>query len=159
MFEEMSTAINHPNNSRINNRQSRVVIPTPSPTSGPLPTLGPVHAHSVNLRSPSFPVMRDETLQQAIQEYVGDLSDDDKAAFQSAPDIMKRIQGLQDNGKLLISSPLMTRVENVLQCVKSFMGSLAIFIQHSPQISSLVIGGVNCILTVGTLCSSWFNVD
>ena len=39
-------------------------------------------------------------------------------------------------------------MEKVLQCVKSFMGSLVVFIQHSPQISSLVVGGVNCILTV-----------
>ena len=30
------------------------------------------------------------------------------------------------------------------------MGSVAICIQHSPEISSLVIGGVNCILTVRT---------
>ena len=123
------------------------------PSTGPLPTLSPVHVPSMNLQ-PSFPAMRDETLQQAIQEYVGKLSDDDKAAFKSAPDIMERLQEMQGNGKSLISSSLTTRVEKVLQCVKGFMGSLVIFIQQSPEISSLVVGGVNCVLMVSTPHSS-----
>ena len=92
--------------------------------------------------------MRDETLQRAIQEYVEDLSDDDKAAFQSVPDIMERLKEMQSNSKLRISGSLTTRLEKVFQCVKRFMSSLAIFIQHSPEISSLVVGGVNCILMV-----------
>ena len=125
LFEEMSSSIHG---------QSRGAAPThPWPTSN--------HA-------PAIPM--DQALQKAIQEYVKELSEDDKAAFRSAPDIIEHLQEMQDNGKSLISSSLTTRVEKVLQCVKSFMGSLAIFIQQSPEISSLVVGGVNCILTVGT---------
>ena len=89
-------------------------------------------------------------LQKAMQEYVSKLSDDDKEAFKSAPDIIGRLQEMQCNSKSPISNSLMTRVERVLQCIKNFMGSLAIFIQQSPEISSLVVGGVSCILTVGT---------
>ena len=96
----------------------------------------------------------DGTLQKAIQKYVETLLDDDKEAFQSAPEIIERLQEMQSNGKSLISSSLTARVEKVLQCVKNFMGSLGIFIQHSPEISSLVVGGVNCVLTVGTISYS-----
>ena len=93
----------------------------------------------------------DETFQKAVQEYVKKrLLDDDKTAFLSAPDVIERLQEMGCNGKSLISRSLTTRVENVLQCVKGFMGSLGIFIQHNPEISALVVGGVNCILTVGT---------
>ena len=88
-----------------------------------------------------------EVLKRAIQEYVNQLSDGDKEAFQSAPDIIER---LQESDKSLIPSSLTTRVKNVLQCVKSFMSCLASFTQFSPEILFLAVGGVNCILTVGT---------
>ena len=92
---------------------------------------------------------RDEALQKAIQGYVRKLSDDEKAAFRSAPDIIDHLHNMQCEKNSLISSSHISRVEKVLQCVKSFMGSLSICIQHNPEISSLVVGGVNCILTVG----------
>ena len=115
----------------------------------------PMHAAgapSVNLPLLPLPMpARNEALQKAIQAYVTKLSDDDKAAFRSAPDIIDHLQDMQRNGKPPISSSLTSRVEKVLQCVKGFMGSLAICIQHSPEISSLVVGGVNCILMVGAL--------
>ena len=91
----------------------------------------------------------DQAFQKAIQEYANNLSDDDKTAFLSAPNVIERLQEMQCNSKSLFSSSLTTRVEKVLQCVKGFMVSLGIFIQHSPEISSLAVGGVNCILTVG----------
>ena len=100
--------------------------------------------------TPPLVPAKDKALQKAIQEYVGTISTDDQAAFRSAPDIIKRLQEMQCNSNSRISSSLTTRVERVLQCIKHFMGSLAIFIQQSPEISSLVVGGVNCILTVGT---------
>ena len=136
-------------------QSKRVATPTPPrPTSShasavPMPAAG---AQSANLQLPTPPVpaKTNEALQKAIQEYVNKLSDDDKAAFQSAPNIIDRLQEMQCNGKFLTSSSLTTRVEKVLQCVKNFMGSLRTFIQHSPEISSLVVGGVSCILTVGT---------
>ena len=92
----------------------------------------------------------DEAFQKAVQQYMKQLPDDDKTAFLSAPDVIEHLQEMQCNNKSLISSSLTTRVEKVLQCVKGFIGSLGICIQHNPEISSLVVGGVNCILTVGT---------
>ena len=152
----MSSSSNPVNNPHPNYGQSGGATPTaPQPTSshtlvGPVSSTGPMHAagaHSVNLQLPTPPM--DETLQKAIQEYVNKLSIDDKAAFHSAPDVIECLQEMQRNSKP-ISSSLTTRVERVLQCIKNFMGSLKIFIQHSPEISSLVVGGVNCILMVGT---------
>ena len=143
----MSTSTN------LNYRQSSGVTPTPSrPTSSHSPTHsagtmhspGPIHATS------PVPVKKDEAFQKAIQKYVVELSDGDKKAFLSAPNVIEHLQEMQRNGKPLISSSLTGRVEKVLQCVKHFMSSLVIFIQQSPETSSLVVGGVNCILTVDT---------
>ena len=136
----------------LNHRQSREATPTSSRPTSSHAYVGPMHAagaHSGNLQLPTPPVPADETLQKAILEYVNKLSDDDKAAFQSAPNIMERLQEMEVNGKSLLPSSLTTRVEKVLQCIRSFMASLGVFIQHHPEISSLVVGGVNCILTVG----------
>ena len=129
----MSTSTNLQSYSLLNDGQSGGVTSS-RPTSS--------HASSGTM---------DETFQKAVQEYVKkQLLDEDKTAFLSAPDVIERLQEMQCNSKPLISGSLTTRVEKVLQCVKAFMGSLGIFIQHSPEISSLVVGGVNCILTVGT---------
>ena len=137
---------------------------SPAPTgpihsASPMHSSGPVHAagtHSMSTQLPAPPMLvkKDEALEKAIQKYVAELSDDDKKAFMSAPDVIERLQEMECNGKSIISSSLMTRVEKVLQCVRHFMLSLGIFIQHSPEISSLVVGGVNCILTVSTSCYS-----
>ena len=133
ILEGMSTGTNLLNTSLLHHGQSRAATPTPSrPTSS--------HASANSM---------DGALQKALQEYVQKLSDDDRAAFQSAPNIMERLQEMQSNGETLLSSSLTTRVEKVLQFFKNFMSSLSVFGQQSPEIS-LVVGGVNCILTVGT---------
>ena len=146
----MSTRTKLPNNSPLSFRQSTGATPTSSRATSSHGFMLAAGAHSVNLELPTQPMPAkrgDEALQQAIQGYVKKLSDDDKAAFQAAPDIIERLQEMKCNGKSLISSSLTTRVEKVLQCLKIFMG---IFIQQCPGISSLVIGGVNCIMGVGT---------
>ena len=134
-------------------RQRRGATSAPSQSTPGPTTTGPMHgagAQPVNTQLPTpLRPMKNEALQKAIQEYVSQLSSDDKAAFQFAPDIIKRLQEMQRNNKSCIPNSLTTRVERVLQCIKHFMGSLSIFIQHSPEISSLVVGGANCILTVG----------
>lgn len=117
---------------------------------------GPAHAtrsQPPNPEPPAIPVpVKNEAFQKAVQEYIDTLSDDDKAAFQSDTDVMKKLEELQQSkSRLFISHPtLMQRVHKVLQCMKQFMGSIAICIQHQPQISSLVVGGLHCILTVST---------
>ena len=138
-----------------NPRQSRKASPSPSRPTPSHAATGPVHAtgaQSVNVQSSTLPapVKKSEALQTAIQEFINTLSDEDKAAFQTAPDIIEHLQKLESNRKHLISSSLSARVGKVLDCVKHFMGSIGIFIQHSPEISALVVGGVNCILTVRT---------
>ena len=120
--------------------------PTPSQQTSDHAAVGPIHATGV--QSMSLVPARDETLQRAIEEYISKLSDDDKAAFRSAPDIIERLETVQFNSRSPI--PGSARVEKVLQCIKYFMSSLSIFIGHHPKISALVLGGVNCILTVRT---------
>ena len=94
---------------------------------------------------------RNEAFQKAIQ-YTHNLSDDDKRAFQSATNVIEKLEELQQ-GKSRTSSShttLMHKVQRVLPCFKQFMTSFAICIQHHPEISSLVVGGFNCVLTVRT---------
>ena len=106
----------------------------------------------VNLQYLTLPVpaKKDEALQKAIQNCIDALSDEDKAALRPAPDDLERLQEIQCNGKSPIPSFPTPCVEKLLQFFENFMGSLAIFFQQSPEISSLVVGGVNCILTVGS---------
>ena len=97
MFEGMSTSRSGTN---LNYGQPRGASPTASrPTSshatvGPLRSSSPVHAagaYSVNLKLPAPVPAQDEALQMAIQEYVRELSDNNKAAFQSAPNIIEHL--------------------------------------------------------------------
>ena len=106
----------------------------------------PVH----RLRTPPMPASRGEPFQKAIQEYLNKLSHDDKNAFLYAPDVIERLQEMQRDDSSPISSSLTSRVQKVVQCVKHFMSSLGIMIQHNPEITALVVGGVNCIMMVGT---------
>ena len=124
--------------------------------TGPTLSANPMHtagAHSLNFEVSTALMEMGEALQTAIQEYVNKLSDDDKAAFQSAPNIIEHLQAMHLNGKSLISSSLTSRVEKVLQCVKNSLASLGIFVQHSSEITLLVVGGINCIFSVGTSSS------
>lgn len=111
---------------------------------------------SQNPQSPtiSMPV-RNEAFQKAIQEYINNLSDDDKVAFHSATDVMEKIEEMQKS-KSRITPTQVQKMKKALQCVKQFLGSVIICIQHSPEISTLVVGGLNCILTVSTYESSSF---
>ena len=89
--------------------------------------------------------------EQALQKYIATLSDNDKAAFKSCGDVMQKMQLLNQEGSKLkgrVSSRLSDRVQKVLNLMKQFMGSIQIFIQHSPEISSLAVGGLNCVLSV-----------
>ena len=125
-----------------------------STSKGVVSSSRPTHAaggQSLNPRPPTFPMpARNEAFERAVavalQKYIDRLSDDDKVAFQSATDVMEKLEELhQDN---CCPSTRMQKVQKVLQCVKQFLGSITICIQHSPEVSSLVLGGLNCVLTV-----------
>ena len=63
---------------------------------------------------------------------------------------MNEIQKLnKERGKIRGTTALGERVQNILHCVKQFMGTLGIFIQQSPEFSALAVGGMNCVLLVG----------
>lgn len=88
--------------------------------------------------------------EQALQKCVADLSEDDKAAFKSAEDVMRKIQLLNKVGsKLRLESGLSDRVQKVLDFVRQFTNLIQTFVRYSPEISSLAVGGVNCVLSVG----------
>lgn len=142
-------------------KSQRGPSPPPSqPSSSPSPTgaqlaggnttanFDSTSTQYLNPRPPAPVPAKSEAFEIALQKSVDNLSDDDKIAFRSPSDIMERLLAMQREQNSRISSSLLPRVQNVLQCVKYFMGSTVIFIQHSPEISSLVIGGLNCILTV-----------
>ena len=104
--------------------------------------------------SPAVPVpLINEAFRKAVQGYIVGLSDDDKRAFHSATNVIEKLEELS-GGKSRISSShatLIQKVQNVLQCVKQFLVPIAICIQHHPEVSALVVGGLNCVLTVSTV--------
>lgn len=145
-------------------RRQKSRSPSPSPTpaspSGLACSNTPPGSPNPQSLATSGPV-RNKAFQKAIQEYIDNLPDDDKMAFQSATDVMERIGELQkDKSRTSSSHPCQVqRVQKVLQCVKLFLVSVAICIQQNPEISSLVVGGLNCILTVSTYLSIPSSVD
>lgn len=74
----------------------------------------------------------------------------DKAAFQCAGDIMDNIRAMDNkNAATSISRDFGVRIEKILQFIKRFATTVGACVQFSPEISSLVVGGMNCVLTVG----------
>lgn len=147
-----NTTANTPNTTILNNVISGSLIRTNASSSIRIAN----SSRPANISGDKPTLVQNEAFQKATQEYIDHLSDDDKVAFQSATDIMEKLGELQQ-GRFRISSSHTTRVQKVqkvLQCVKQFLGSIAICIQHHPEISSLVVGGLNCILTVGTFHQS-----
>ena len=103
--------------------------------------------------SPAVSVpLTNEAFRKAVQGYIVGLSDDDKSAFYSATSVIQKLEELP-LGKSRISSShttLIQKAQKVLQCVKQFLAPIAICIQHHPEVSSLIVGGLNCVLTVST---------
>ena len=132
--------------------------PTPCPPSTPPDVPG---AHASSPETPTAPVPgTNEAFQIAVQAYINDrLPADVKQDFQSPSEIMRTPQMMQDHPSgMHVSSSVSARVKKVLEGLRHFTGSVAICIQHSPQISSFVIGGVNYILVVRTsafTCLNW----
>ena len=109
---------------------------------------------SLHPQAPTVSVSpKNEAFSRALKNRIGRLSDDDKAAFQSATDVIEKLwEFQQDRSRISVShATRVQKVQNLLQCVKQFLASIAICIQHSPQISAIVVGGFHCILTVSTL--------
>lgn len=62
---------------------------------------------------------------------------------------MQELKAIDEaDAKASVSRSFGSRVEKILQCIKQFVGTVGIFIQYSPEISSLVVGGLNCVLLV-----------
>ncbi|KAF8251709.1 hypothetical protein K440DRAFT_636958 [Wilcoxina mikolae CBS 423.85] len=91
----------------------------------------------------------DPALKIAIERYVKELPEDDRNAFESAKDVLDEIRMIdQTHSQASSSRSFGTRISKVLQLINKFLGSVAICIQHSPAISSLVVGGLHCVLSL-----------
>ena len=94
---------------------------------------------SPNPRPPAIPVpAKNKAFQQAIQEYLDALLDEEKVAFRSATDVMEKLEDL------LAKSHTGSHATRT-QSVKQFLESVKICIRHSLGISSLVVGWLNCV--------------
>ena len=156
------TSANVPDTSNVITRAPTGASASPSEVIASTSSLGePAHAsgggQSLNPQpsTVSMPA-KNEAFERAVavalQKHIDKLSDDDRDAFQSATAVMGKLEELQqDNSR--ISASHTSRVEKLLQRLQQFLGSVAICIQHSPEISSLVVGGLHCVLTVAT---HWF---
>ena len=130
-------------------------------SGSPIPTLASTSRLALSSTPASTPnpqsfaiykPVKKKAFQQAIQEYIDNLSFDDKIAFQSATDVMETIGVLQKykSRTSRYRTSQIQKMQKALKCVKLFLGSVAICIQQNPEITSLVVGGLNCILTVST---------
>lgn len=80
------------------------------------------------------------------------LSEDDRTAFQSATDIMQIMQTMDaENAQGSVSRTFGARIQKTLNFIRAFLKSVEICIQHSLEVSSLVVGGFHCALSV-SLC-------
>ena len=125
------------------------------PSAAPTNTVVHVNAPSSDHDVAIVPVTQppDNAIQEAIQKYVDELSDEDKTAFLSPADIMTRIQEFnKPDASIRLSGPLNARVARVIQGIKQFLTSVSIFTQQGPSFVSLAIGGANYIMTVCVLC-------
>ena len=120
--------------------------------SSPAPSTPALAAgmQSLNLHPPLAPA---PPRNQAFERALGRLSGEDKAAFQSASavDVIEELKKAQQGASRISDS--LSGGQKALECMNRFMRPLAIFIQHSPEISSLVVGGLKCILMVCILQS------
>lgn len=151
-------------------KKSRSSSPSPTSTAAPAAGNAPANTPGTTLlgnnicgdlspshQSTKVPVpMMNNAFLKAIQEHINTLSDEDKAAFQSATDVMEKLRKFQHAKSRISGSPaaLTQKVQKALQCVKQFLAPVAICIQHHPEISSLVVGGLHCVLTVSPYPSS-----
>lgn len=127
---------------------------SPGPPSTPSPAFGNTLTNTLDTKSIATPVPTKSEAQKAIEEYIDNLSDDDKIAFQSASDVMQKLGELKQGESRISRSHInhMQKAQKVLRDVKQFVESVAVGIQLGPQIYSLVVGGLNCVLTVGIVC-------
>lgn len=102
----------------------------------------------------SAPAVFSSAFQLALTDHIKDLSPDEKKAFINGNHIS--IEGLMDGIRefdAIHSKPSRTRrcaerVEKFLTILKGYVKGLTPLIQQAPEISSVVIGGVNLIIDV-----------
>lgn len=121
------------------------VIVSPSPSDSPEPP-------------------RNVAFAQALQEHINGLKEDEKAAFQHASrgisekNILHGLQGLGDdhmqNSLLRRHSESLTKFLGLLD---RFLGGVGIAIQQSPDVSSLVVGGVRLLIDLAKDFTSFFD--
>lgn len=140
-----------PSSTPVTNTSNNVLSQPRIRASGSAGSGGPPHATGHQSQALQPPIhyhpVENEAFQMAIQKYLANLSEDDKVAFRSATDVREKLRESH-----ISSSTRMQRVEKVLQCVNRFLASTAICIQQHPEISSIVVGGLHCILVVSTSC-------
>lgn len=62
---------------------------------------------------------------------------------------MNKIRAMDGkHGQASLSRDFGARIERILHVVKAFVAVVGPCVQYSPQITSIVIGGLNCVLSV-----------
>lgn len=107
---------------------------------------------------------RNVAFAQALQEHINGLKKDEKADFQHASrginekNILHDLQGLDDDH--MQSSLLRRHSESLtkfLGLLSRFLGGVGIAIQQSPDVSSLVVGGVRLLVDLAKDFASFFD--
>ncbi|TGZ77426.1 hypothetical protein EX30DRAFT_366680 [Ascodesmis nigricans] len=95
---------------------------------------------------------------QAIKRYELRLSEDERADFSSPIDVLMKVRAIDEtHNEKSVSRRFAARIEKVLKGLNSYMDIVQTMVQHSPEISSLVVGGVMFILNLGIQFVAFFD--
>lgn len=113
---------------------------------------------SSNISNPHVIDPADDIFREALEIHKQSLSPEQQQAFLGASgigllDIVKQLDQQHSEGSRTRKSVM--RVQGFLQVVDVYLNALVILVQHSPEYSSLVVGGLRYFLDVScAACSS-----
>ena len=98
----------------------------------------------------------------ALQRYLNDLDPEEQQLFRAAhrtiepQHLLARVASLDDNDRDSTSRKFFDRVEKFLTVLNTLLTSVALGIQGSPEIASLVVGGARLILDLALNIAEFF---
>ncbi|PGG98467.1 hypothetical protein AJ80_09528 [Polytolypa hystricis UAMH7299] len=102
-------------------------------------------------------------LELAIRKHLDQLSDDEKDAFQNAAisltedGLLDQVRHLDTDHKAVsVFRHRAEQISKLFRFLDLFMGGITVSIQHSPEISSLIIGGIRLVLDIALRCVTYF---
>lgn len=90
----------------------------------------------------------------ALERHIETLTDEEKAAFSQIGDmntesLLQAVEKLDAEHQAgSTSRRCATKIKGFLDAVNGYLNALAVMVQHSPEISSLIVGGLRLVVDV-----------